>query len=64
MNKITVPWESKSNHRWNDTCADIMENFGLPGGKYKTEVSHNSMNFIFYDERDALMCRLLVSEKL
>jgi hypothetical protein len=61
---VIIPWESQSNHWWNETCADIMEHFGLPGGKYTTEVSSEYMKFIFNDDRDALMCRLLVSDKI
>ena len=64
MNKVTVPWESQNNAWWNETCATICEHFGLPGGKYVTEVNTECMNFIFYNDKDALMCRLLVSESL
>ena len=60
----TVPWESQSNHWWNETCADIVEHFGLPGDKYVTSVNTECMDFIFYDDKDALMCRLLISEKI
>jgi hypothetical protein len=41
-----------------------MEHFGLPGGKYVTEVNTECMNFIFYDDKDALMCKMLVSDKV
>ena len=61
---VTVPWESQSNHWWNETCADIVEHFGLPGDKYVTSVNTECMDFIFYDDKDALMCRLLISEKV
>ena len=61
---VTVPWESQSNVWWNETCANIVEHFGLPGGKYVTEVSTEHMKFIFYDDRDALMCKILVSDLL
>ena len=64
MNKVTVPWESQNNEWWNETCATICEHFGLPGEKYVTEVNTECMNFIFYNDNDALMCRLLVSDKL
>ena len=64
MNKVTVPWQSQRNEWWNETCATIMEHFGLPGGKYVTEVNTECMNFIFYDNKDALMCRMLVSDKI
>jgi hypothetical protein len=62
INTVTVPWESQSNHWWNETCANIIEHFGLPGGKYTTEVSADDMRFFFKDDRDALMCRILISE--
>jgi hypothetical protein len=62
MTEIRVPWESQSNTWWNETCANIIEHFGLPGDKYTTEVSADDMRFFFTDERDALMCRILISE--
>jgi hypothetical protein len=62
MTEIRVPWESQSNTWWNETCANIIEHFGLPGDKYTTEVSADDMRFFFTDERDALLCRILISE--
>lgn len=62
MTEIRVPWESQSNVWWNETCANIIEHFGLPGGKYTTEVSADDMRFFFTDDRDALMCKILISE--
>jgi hypothetical protein len=61
---VIVPWENQNGEWWNETCALIMEHFGLPGGKYVTSVSVECMSFVFYDDRDALMCRLLISEKV
>jgi hypothetical protein len=63
-NVVTVPWESQSNYWWNETCATIVEHFGLPGNKYVTNVNIECMDFIFYNDKDALMCRLLVSDRL
>jgi hypothetical protein len=40
----------------------MIEHFGLPGGKYVTNLNEHQMDFIFYDDRDALMCRILVSD--
>jgi hypothetical protein len=62
MTEIRVPWESQSNVWWNETCANIIEHFGLPGGKYTTEISADDMRFFFTDDRDALMCKILISE--
>lgn len=61
MYRITVPWQNQSNVWWSDTCANIVEHFGLPGGKYVTEVSSECMHFDFNDDRDALLCRILIS---
>ena len=61
---VIVPWNGQSNPWWNETCADIVEHFGLPGDKYQTEISTKCMKFIFYDDRDALMCQLLVSDRV
>jgi hypothetical protein len=64
MTTIEVPWVSQTNTWWNDTTAQVVKHFGLPGDKYRTEVSVNYMKFHFIDEQDAFMCRLLLSEKL
>lgn len=62
MTKISVPWKNQSNTWWNETCADIMDHFGLPGNRYTTEISTDEMIFFFKNEKDALMCMLLISE--
>lgn len=64
MTEIRVPWKNQSNVWWNETCARILERFGLPGDKYTTEVSENDMKFFFNDEREALLCKIMISEEL
>lgn len=64
VNTVSVPWNYQENHWWNETCANVIEHFGLPGHKYVTEVSTECMKFIFYDDRDALLCKILVSEDI
>lgn len=64
MAKITVPWENQSNVWWNDTCAKIIEHFGLPGDRYTTELSPDWMQFDFNTDQDALMCRILISDAI
>jgi len=59
MNTVDVVWDN-----WIDQCTLIIEQFGLPGGKYHTNLSHTTMQFHFKDDKDALMCRLLISEYL
>jgi hypothetical protein len=64
MNEIRVTWKSQNNHWWNETCAQIIEHFGLPGDRYTTEVAADEMKFLFKDEREALLCRIMISDRL
>jgi hypothetical protein len=65
MTEICIPWKGyHSNTWWNEICARIVDKFGLPGGKYTTEVSQNEMKFFFKDEREALLCKIMISEDL
>jgi len=64
MTEISVPWKSQSDVWWNETCAKIIEHFGLPGGKYTTEVNVNEMKFFFKNEKEAFLCRIMISEEL
>ena len=64
MTEICVPWKSQSNVWWNETCARIIEHFGLPGNRYTTEVSADNMKFFFINDKDAFMCKIMISEEL
>lgn len=65
MTEICIPWKGyQSNIWWNETTARIIEHFGLPGGKYTTEVNENEMKFFFEDDREALLCKIMISERL
>lgn len=64
MTEIFVPWANQSNNWWNETCAQIVDHFGLPGEKYTTEVNENYMKFFFKDERDALLCKIMISDQI
>ena len=64
MTRITVPWKNQSNTWWNETCAKILEHFGLPGDRYVTEITADHMHFDFNDDKDALMCRIMISDKI
>jgi len=63
-NQICVPWTGQSTMWWNEICARIIEHFGLPGDKYTTEVSEDNMKFFFNDEREALLCKIMISDQL
>ena len=64
MVTVHVPWNPKLNTTllWTQVTASILERFGLPGDKYTTEITEDYMNFLFKDEREGLMCQLLVSD--
>lgn len=64
MTVITVPWDGQKEVWWNETCANVLEHFGLPGDRYTTEVSTECMKFFFKTEHDALMCQLLISDRI
>lgn len=64
MIEISVPWKNQPNIWWNETCADVVAHFGLPGDRYTTEINENEMKFFFKDERDALLCKIMISEKI
>jgi hypothetical protein len=64
VNEILVPWEQQSNTWWNEICAKVVEHFGLPGDRYNSHPSEHHMRFVFKNEKDAFMCRLMISESL
>lgn len=44
--------------QWNELLADIVQQFGLPGDRYVTDVTISAMTFWFRDANDALLFRL------
>jgi hypothetical protein len=61
---ISIPWQGQKNYWWNEACADIIEVFGLPGGRFTSHPSHDKMDFYFKSQKDADLCRIMLSEKL
>lgn len=59
---IRLPWLGQSNTTWNEACASVMEVFGLPGDKYMSHATMDTMDFGFKSERDAVLCKILLSE--
>ena len=65
MNEILVPWKpEQTGFWWNETCAMVLEHFGLPGGRYTSYPSENQMIFKFFNEHDALLCKILLSDRI
>ena len=61
---ITVRWNNQNGFWWNETCAMVLEHFGLPGDKYTSHPTENHMTFSFTNEHDALLCHILLSDRL
>ena len=63
---VVVPWSSKLDtvSAWNEICAQGMEMFGLPGGRYITDANVTDMTWWFKNEHDALLMTLKFSEQL
>ena len=60
MYKVQVDWKlgQNSSEWWNQTCAWVIEEFGLPGGCYTTELTENYMIFNFEDKENAALMLL------
>ena len=57
-----IAWHSKGTMSWNEICSRVLEDFGLPGDRYTTEVGLLEMAFIFRDPKDLLLFKLKWSE--
>ena len=65
MNTVKVPWQTgQDGFWWNETCAMVMTIFGLPGDRYTSHPKHDEMLFNFKSEKDANLCKILLSERL
>ena len=63
-NIVTVVWDNQNGFWWNETCAIVLEVFGLPGDRYETKPENDAMFFNFKSQKDADLCRILLSERL
>ena len=67
-NKKDLPWRSRivwtsdSELHWNEICAQVIEQFGLPGNRYFAEVGLLNMTVIFKNPQDLLLFKLKWSE--
>ena len=61
---ITVKWQSQGNDWWNETCASVLEVFGLPGNRFYYKPYTTHMTFTFKSKKDADLCKILLSEKI
>jgi hypothetical protein len=65
LKTILVPWKKEqTGFWWNETCGMVLEHFGLPGDRYTSHPETDQMTFIFHNEQDAMMCRILLSDRI
>ena len=62
--KVTVDWHNQGVSWWNETCALVLQVFGLPGNRFVYTPSEDFMTFTFKSKKDADLCRILLSERL
>ena len=59
---VCLTWELLDNmENWNDACMWAMERFGLPGERFKTELTADWMKFKFNSPHDATIMALRFS---
>jgi hypothetical protein len=63
---VRIPWTIKTDNAgyWNEVCAWAIERFGLPGGKFVTSANINYMDFVFENNKDALMMALMWNARI
>jgi hypothetical protein len=61
MTEVKVDWLAGDDiPLWDKKCIRVIESFGLPGGKYETELTEDYMIFHFKDPKDALVAKLML----
>lgn len=62
---VVVNWHTgQGNLWWNETCAMVLEVFGLPGQRFYYTPKEDCMTFSFRNEKDQQLCQILLSERL
>ena len=61
---VTIEWSQKSGTMdfWDGASIYTINQFGLPGDRYITDISADDMTWMFASEADALIFRLRFSE--
>ena len=64
LTEIIVRWDNQNVPWWNETCALVLEHFGLPGDRFVYTPHEDHMTFKFFNEHDGLMAKILLSDRL
>lgn len=62
--EVYVDWNNQNGQWWNETCAMVLEQFGLPGDRFISHPTEDYMIFTFKDKRDAFLCKLMLSDRI
>lgn len=60
MHKVKIEWKlgQDTTEWWDQVCIWAIEEFGLPGHKFKTELTEDYMIFDFNEKEDAALMLL------
>jgi len=61
---VRIPWRNQKNAWWTESCAMVVEVFGLPGERYTSHPSMDYMDFRFKSSKDAQVCKILLSDRV
>lgn len=58
---IKIYWKVGDNiSAWDQKCIELLEKFGLPGGRYVTSFSENYLEINFFEHEDAMLATLIL----
>lgn len=61
---IKIDWQEwQGTIWWNETCALVLEVFGLPGHRYIYKPAYDYMEFSFKSKKDYTLAQLLLSDR-
>jgi hypothetical protein len=62
---VRINWNTQDGTVWwNETCAIVLEVFGLPGHRFMYRPYEDYMVFEFKTKKDEDLCRILLSERI
>ena len=62
---VRVNWHTgQGDIWWNETCAMVLEVFGLPGDRFIYHPYTTHMTFEFNNEKDQHLCQILLSDRI
>jgi len=62
--QVKINWtDEQGTIWWNETCASVLEVFGLPGHRYIYKPSFDFMEFWFKTDRDFMLAKILLADR-